>query len=313
MKKRLFKLVTFSFVLCLCVSFFSACSTTRLSKNESNYARAREYLEKGQNDEAIELLDEALRQDKDWRYFFYRAMAYQFKGQMVSALGDFNEAAEREDSYPLIFANRGNVHVALGHYEKAFADYERAATLFDKKDRLQIIGGVIIQKRDVEGDLLDKTVTHDVIEEDTGKATVLFNMGLVNELQKDLKEALLYYSKAIAVDENYVMPYYRRGMLYMRRGLFEKALGDFDKAIELKPDYAALYCVRGEVYRLQEEYLKALADFDSALNLNPQFGRAYFCRSLTLKKLGKDIESKQDFMRSKTLGFEPKDHKFFIS
>src|SRR5437016_1516742 len=51
------------------------------------------------------------------------------------------------------------------------------------------------------------------------------------------------------VATNYLAPVFnRRGIVYARKGDYDKAIADFTDAIHLKPDYAAAFNSRGTIY-----------------------------------------------------------------
>jgi len=55
--------------------------------------------------------------------------------------------------------------------------------------------------------------------------------------------------------------YYRRGVEWSHRGVFDLALADFSRAIDLKDDYARAYFSRATVYNVLKEFDKAKDDF----------------------------------------------------
>jgi len=281
------------------------CATTRLHSREYHYNKARELLQNEEYNETVEYLTEKTENWGDWRCYFYRGFAYYYLNNYDQALTDFNMAIAMEDRYPLLFANRGNVYFKLGKSQSAIADYQKAIELFDVKDREKVISGVVFQKKDIQGDFLEQSITNESIEGNRGKALLLYNMGYVYENSKDMKDALTHYTRSIEMDDTYVPAYYRRGITYLKKNELAHALDDFNKALALAPEHAALYCIRGETYRGLKQYDHALADFDKALSLNPDFGRAYYCRSLTLKVVDRGREAKSDFLKALELGFKP--------
>jgi tetratricopeptide (TPR) repeat protein len=61
--------------------------------------------------------------------------------------------------------------------------------------------------------------------------------------------------------------YYNRGIVYEKKGQYDKAISDFTKAIEINPGHADAYYTRGVVYYYKKDYEKALDDFYKAQNL----------------------------------------------
>ncbi|HZX14151.1 MAG TPA: tetratricopeptide repeat protein [Thermodesulfobacteriota bacterium] len=52
---------------------------------------------------------------------------------------------------------------------------------------------------------------------------------------------MLYFSKAIEINPEYVQAYANRGVAYGNEGMYDKAILDLNKAIELNPAYVDAY------------------------------------------------------------------------
>jgi tetratricopeptide (TPR) repeat protein len=94
-------------------------------------------------------------------------------------------------------------------------------------------------------------------------------------------EALKAFDKALEIDPSCAEAYCKRGLIWMRRIVFEsdKALADFNKALEINPELALAYWGRGNAYNKKHQYDRAIADFNKALEINPGFVSAYICRA----------------------------------
>jgi tetratricopeptide (TPR) repeat protein len=80
--------------------------------------------------------------------------------------------------------------------------------------------------------------------------------------------------------------YYNRGLAYVVKGQFDKAIPDFNKAIDINPRYAEAYADRGVVYIIKGQYDKAIADYNKAIEINPKDVLAYNNRALAYKVKG---------------------------
>lgn len=94
--------------------------------------------------------------------------------------------------------------------------------------------------------------------------------------------ALADYSKAIAVDPNFVEAWQRRGDELFVTGNIAGALADFEQVVRLQPDHFSGYDSRGLAYERLGERDKAIADYRKALSLEPRAGSA----TDGLKRLG---------------------------
>ena len=87
------------------------------------------------------------------------------------------------------------------------------------------------------------------------------NSGVIIAPSKD-KPAI----KAKPIDAD---TYYKKGVLFMKGGEYEKAIQEITKAIKLKPELADAYINRGISYTKKGEYINAIEDFQKYLNLKP--------------------------------------------
>jgi len=85
----------------------------------------------------------------------------------------------------------------------------------------------------------------------------------------DYGRAIADLSKAIELKPDYADAYHDRGVAYRRKGDYDLAIADYSKAIELRPDYAFYYHARGDAYRGRGDYDRANADLSRAIELEP--------------------------------------------
>lgn len=78
-----------------------------------------------------------------------------------------------------------------------------------------------------------------------------------------------------------VRPYNERGLAYLDKGDYDKAILDFTQAVSLNPGYADGYYNRGLSYFKKADYDKAILDFSQAIKLNKQIQKAYYNRGLS--------------------------------
>jgi len=108
---------------------------------------------------------------------------------------------------------------------------------------------------------------------------IYHNIGYIFSLKGEHQQAILYYSRAIFLKENYALAYYNRGCIYKILREYDKAIGDFSKAIEYNPDEAEAYNNRGAMYAVGRQIDSAIADFTKAIELKPNEARYYINRA----------------------------------
>jgi tetratricopeptide (TPR) repeat protein len=145
---------------------------------------------------------------------------------------------------------------------------------------------------------------------------------------KEIEDAVAYYTKAIQLDPKNWSAYFRRADAYRNLQQYELAIGDYTRCIELDPSrpgprsqramtyaeakqYKAaihdlddlerlfpeynVYQNRGIIYATMGEYDKALADDTKAVNMDPQRPGPWWNRACLYEKLGKFKEAISDY------------------
>lgn len=89
--------------------------------------------------------------------------------------------------------------------------------------------------------------------------------------------------------------YYKRGAVYLKLKVFDKALANFNKAIELSPTEPTFYDARESVLCDLKQFDKALADADHVIQIYPKSDRAYISRGFIHLKQKNDALALKDF------------------
>ncbi len=98
--------------------------------------------------------------------------------------------------------------------------------------------------------------------------------------------------------------YSNRGIIYSRRGEYEKALADHSMALSLVPGLAQVHINRGNVYHHLQQYESALVEYQAAAALeDPPDYLPYYNAGLTLLKLKREKEAVE--MLEKALALAP--------
>jgi len=81
--------------------------------------------------------------------------------------------------------------------------------------------------------------------------------------------------------------YVNRGIMKLRRGLWQGARSDFDLAISYKPDLGEIYVNRGASWIGQHRYAEGLADLNKSLQMGVEEPeKVYYNRALAYEGLG---------------------------
>ncbi len=94
--------------------------------------------------------------------------------------------------------------------------------------------------------------------------------------------------------------FYKRGLDYFNKGLFDQSILEFSKVIEIDPTNIDAVYHLAHAYYEDECYGIALKEIEKALEINKSFSNAYFTRGLIyekLKRYGEAIESYTEYIR----------------
>jgi tetratricopeptide (TPR) repeat protein len=174
--------------------------------------------------------------------YFYRGLAYDYKGDYDRAIADHDQAIQLKPDLALAYSNRGLAYIHKGDYDRAIADYDQAIQL----------------KPDL--------------------ALAYNNRGGAYSQKGDLDRAIADYDQAIQLKPDFAEAYMGRGTTYVFKGDYDRAIADCDQAIQLKPDFAEAYMSRGAAYADKGDYDHAVANFDQAIRLQPDDAKAYYNR-----------------------------------
>jgi tetratricopeptide (TPR) repeat protein len=167
-----------------------------------------------------------------------RGVAYYFKQDYHSAIGDYDQAIKLDPKKSRAYTNRGAAYKKLGRIDQAIAD-------------------------DGEAIKLDP-LTPEYFD----------NRGLNYAANGDYDRAIADYNEAIKLkpQANFLT---NRGDAYNHKGGdYDRAIADYDRAIALDPGFALAYNNRGAAYGKKGDLDRAIADYQQALRVNPQFDQA---------------------------------------
>ena len=122
-----------------------------------------------------------------------------------------------------------------------------------------------------------------------------FHRGVTCHKNKEFKQAITHYSKAIEINPQLAEAYNNRGLAKFDLGEYQEAITDYDTAIEINTQYAEAYYNRGGAKYSLDDKNAAIADYDIAIETNPQYANAYSNRGIAKFDLGEYQEAITDY------------------
>ena len=219
--------------------------TMRLHKGHDGSAhqledRATAYYRKGDNDEAIKAVDQAIRlQPTAPILYIDRGSAFQAKGQSDKALADFNRAIQLNPTSARAYCDRAILEdELLRKPDKALVDYDQAIRLAPDFQR------------------------------------AYFDRGVHFFGQHEYSRAIADFSRAAQLTPSDLSPFAYRAYAYAKQGEHAHAFADATVAIKLKPTDMQLwravdFDLRAKAYRILGKPGLALRDLREAVRLLP--------------------------------------------
>jgi protein O-mannosyl-transferase len=112
------------------------------------------------------------------------------------------------------------------------------------------------------------------------------NLGMIQQDNGDLPDAIANYEATIQLDPNFPQSYNNLGTALKDAGDIQGAIVQYNKALQLRPDYAHAHTNLGNAYRAQHKFKEAVEQFNLALYYQPDSPDAHYNLANTLRNLG---------------------------
>lgn len=303
-------------------------------KLQNNYLAANDLMNQGEYEKAIELWNEGIVLDDNFRYqyvsqFAMRGVSYFNIGKYTESIEDYKKALEMEPNYNNshvdYYYTMGGCYLELKEWDNALEvldkavelnpqDYEAVLSRGDAYIGLEQLQNALIDYELVIAHLdgIDSSVSEkrDELREKLGlapanpklKELCLTGSELIGE--EKYTEAIETYTEAINLDDNFrynhVTNYAMRGHCYMCTEEHEEAINDFEKAIEMEPNlqnsHADYYARMGRSYGPGlGDFENSIACYTKSIELKPDNYEAILFRGYGFLNAEKKQEALNDF------------------
>lgn len=223
--------------------------------------------------------------------------------------------------------NRGKALQAVGDFDGALKEFEKAVSLHPESARLWFdIGGLFLdwhRDQDAMGafdtalklapDMTDAHYNRGtlwlnhghptkalydfdaVLARDPASARTHNNRGTALRALHRYEDALAAFEAAAAHEPVRAANLYNRAIVLTELARPQEALEFCDRALKMKPDYAQAYCCRGNIMKELARYPEALAAYDKALALNPEDIQSRWDKSLVELLVGDFPQGWEDY------------------
>ena len=201
------------------------------------------------------------------------ALALAGRGQVDLAIGHYQKALEVKPDYAEAHNNLGNALVGRGQVDEAIAHYEK--TLEIKPDYAEAhnnLGNALVGHGRV-----DEAIAHYEkaleIKPDYAEAYSNLALALAGRGQVDL--AIAHYQKALEIKPDFAEAHYNLGNTLVGHGRVDEAITHYQKALEIKPDDAEAHYNLAVTLAGHGQIDSAIAHYQNALEIKPDYAKAH--------------------------------------
>ncbi len=257
--------------------------------------RGNAYFAKQSYPQAIADYTRAIKIDPQYSSaYLSRGIAHlqPFLGSKISkAIKDFSKVLDLDGADAGTYLLRGNAYYSDGEYRQAIDDYSKALEI--NPDLINAYNNRGTAYEDI-GEL-DKAVNDyskaiEIISERPDafinpilypKAGQDFNSLIINSTRSVPKYVFKYYGPASRRFANILKKYMvveslasyiNRGLAYEKKGQLDKAISDFSRVIEKDPNNALAYLYRSEIYRKMGNEV----EYKNDLNMTKKYSNEYY-------------------------------------
>ena len=184
---------------------------------------------------AISKFDSAIALDPDNpKYYFHRGRGYLWAANIERSLEDFNTAIQKDSSRVDFFISQGAAYLYSANKKLAYTSFKHASQM------------------------------------DTNNSRIYNFLGLTAELSpSEYDSAMFFYSKAIEIDPDYIVPKINKVNLLLKRKHAQEALKLIENLIHFEDTNPEYLYYRGLAYLGLGRREDAKNDFETALKLKP--------------------------------------------
>lgn len=161
-----------------------------------------------------------------------------------------------------------------------------------------------------EAEEIIKTSATETIDEKAVEAELCFSEGNIARENKDFETAIKKFNKVIELQQEWHLPYIKRGLTYYDLERYEEAINDFNHAIHINSNDIYAFNGRGLINAFLGHYAEAIDDFNQAIHISSNEAMTYSNRGFTYNRFGRYEEAITDL--NQAIHINPKDSNAYF-
>lgn len=237
-------------------------------KNESRYYVARNLLDGGKSNEAIEILEPIFEDTQETRYGQKLAHAYLSTKKFKKCRALIDKLKEKQSEIEALQEKEGSSDEKTSTKKKK--GFIREIELPNYIDYVEGLLLMYLNRPEKALKLLRK------VEESAPNAlNVILNIGKVCLMRQRWVDAQNAFIKVLAIDESNSFAHHGLGLTFLRENRLEDALSEFFAAVELNYFYPKAHYHIGETLAKLEKNVEAAQAFELATSMAPGMTKAH--------------------------------------
>ncbi len=233
-------------------------------------AAAEGYLLLGRNPEAIQALQEALRQKPgDFDLLMQQGRTFQRSGDQVRAIQSFLLASTASTPSAVVFYNIGISFFLLHEYDRAAKHFQHAIQLDEKSHKAEFMLAVVNILKDND-EASARAHLERALSLQPENPHYLLHYGILLAQHNDRDEAAAVLDKAVRADPSNPLAHFNLGRVCRQMGHMGRARAELEIAVRLRPDLARAHYQLAAVYRATGEGSKARQAMEQFLKYKDQ-------------------------------------------
>ncbi len=257
---------------------------------------------------ALSYYNQAIEMDSLYFIVYeYRGKLYEFLNQNENAEKDFTFLLSKHPNHPKPLIINGDFKFKLQKFEEAISFYSRAIAADTANSLTFYQRGYAYMKWAMNSfpfkqEYLEKSKEDylSAIKKHPQHLEAMYNLATTLKYLGKLDSAINILNRLIELNP-IPLNYYERGISYIFKEEYSKAITDFDVALKSDPSFKLALHAKGVSKMLDKNYVDAIDDFNMVLSTVPNWAASKFGIALCYFELGKYPESLNNYLSLKSM------------
>ncbi len=252
-------------------------------------SKARELGLEGNFDQAVEMINEIIKEDPDIiDAYFTLGNLYFKKGDFEKALEAFFEALDRKPDDAFTVINIANSYVQMKNFEEAEKFILSFLPSLPPDSQVNLVLGNIYNSQKKYDQAIE--YYNKCLELNPYSASAYSALGGVYIIQDRIEEAERHLRKALELNPGLFNVHYNYAQLQEKKGDLSQAVEEYRKELDNIPHNFRASFNLSRVFRLQGREEDELRYLEKTIEINPYFPLSYFYKARIMLNRGENFE-----------------------